>query len=448
VKVAYVVGSFPAPSQTFVANQILGVEKCGHDVAVYTTDHPDKGMRAVIEMGDLARRTHSICPPRNYAVRLFRVLGLLVMCGWRAPRVVVRSLNIFRYGRLAASVWLLYAALTLVRIGERKYDIVHAQFGPFGLYALKLIQVGAIEGALVTSFRGYDATKYLHADSQEYAELFRMGRLFLPVSESLARKLVEAGCESSKIRVLHSGIDCAKFNYMASRNTERPPTRLVTIGRLVEKKGVKYALEAVARVIASGREIAYDIVGDGPQRSEIGRLIEQYGIAKHVRLLGWKSHREILSIMQSSHILLTPSVTAGDGDEEGIPNVIKEAMAVGLPVIGTKHAGIPELVTDGESGFLVPERSVNDLAERIMYLCDHPETWPELSRMARRKVEAEFDIGGLSLKLVDLYTALLKQHGEQAPMANPGSSMLADASKTANTENGGSPRPVQRGHGN
>jgi colanic acid/amylovoran biosynthesis glycosyltransferase len=229
VKVAYVVGSFPAPSQTFVANQILGVEKCGHDVAIYTTDYPDKDMPAAIEIDGLARHTHSICPPRNYATRLFRVLGLLVMCGWRSPRVVARSLNVFRFGRLAASLWLLHAALTLARIGERKYDIVHAQFGPFGLYALKLLQVGAIDGALVTSFRGFDATIDLLADPGGYAKLFRRGCLFLPVSESVARKLVDAGCEQSKIHVLHSGIDCEKFKYTEPRRSKGQPIRMVSI---------------------------------------------------------------------------------------------------------------------------------------------------------------------------------------------------------------------------
>jgi colanic acid/amylovoran biosynthesis glycosyltransferase len=445
MKIAHIVGSFPAPSQIFVANQILGVETCGHDVAIYTTDYPDKGMRAVIEIGGLARRTHSICPPRNYATRLFRVLGLLVMCGWRAPLVVARALNIFRHGRLAASLWLLHAALTLVRIGERKNDIVHAQFGPFGLYALKLLQVGAIDGALVTSFRGYDATTDLHADPGGYAELFRRGRLFLPVSESVARKLVAAGCDPSKIHVLHSGIDCAKFKYTEPRRSVGQPTRMVSIGRLVEKKGLQYALEAVAQVITSGRAIVYDIVGDGQLRSALERLIERLGIAKSVRLLGWKNHQEVVGILESSQVLIAPSVTAGDGDEEGIPNVVKEAMAMGLPVVSTQHAGIPELVTDGESGFLVPERSVDALAERIMYLCDHPEIWPQMSRAARRKVEAEFDIGRLSKDLVALYAALIKEHGEQAPKAGRGSPVPAVAGLGKDSE---AHRTSRRAHGN
>jgi len=441
VKVAYIVGSFPAPSQTFVANQILGVENCGHDVTIYTTDHLEKNTSAHVEIGGLSRRTHSISPPKNYAVRLFKLLGLLIMYGWRAPRVAARALNVFKHGRLAVSLWLLHAALTFVRIGERKYDIVHAQFGPFGLYALKLLEVGAIEGVLVTSFRGYDATQNLRADPRRYAELFRMGQLFLPVSDYLARRLVEAGCDPSKIHVLHSGIDCVKFKYTESRCAEKQPTRMVSIGRLVEKKGVTYALKAVAQVIASGRAVVYDIVGDGPLRIEIERLIEQFGVGTQVRLHDWMSHQEIVAMMEASHILLAPSVTAEDGDEEGIPNVVKEAMAVGLPVVSTLHAGIPELVIDGESGFLVPERNVDALAERIIFLCDHPEIWPQLSRAARLRVEAEFDIGRLSVDLVGLYEVLIGRRGEQTPMGYCGSPVAM------NSGNGGLPRPIQRGHG-
>jgi colanic acid/amylovoran biosynthesis glycosyltransferase len=136
-------------------------------------------------------------------------------------------------------------------------------------------------------------------------------------------------------------------------------------------------------------------------------------------------------MMESSHILLAPSVTAGDGDEEGIPNVVKEAMAVGLPVVSTVHAGIPELVVDGESGFLVPERSVDDLAERIMYLCDHPEIWPQMSRAARRKVETEFDIGRLSMDLIALYAASIKQHGEHPPTSGYASPVATESAAIA-----------------
>ena len=447
MKIAYIVGSFPAPSQIFVANQILGIKKCGHAVTIYITDPPDEVMPAVVEIGGLAGHTHSICPPRNYFSRFLKVLWLLFICGWRVPRVVVRALNVFEHGRLAKTLWLLHAALMFVHIGERKFDVVHAQFGQFGLYALKLLQVGAIDGALVTSFRGYDATKDMRAYPGRYSELFQKGQFFLPVSKSLAQKLVQAGCDSSKIHVLHSGIDCAKFQYTEPRRAEGQPTRIITVGRLVEKKGVQYAVEAVARVIASGRTVVYDIVGDGPLRSELEQRIKQLGAPTHVRLLGWKSHQEILTMMQASHLLLAPSVTAGDGDEEGIPNAIKEAMAVGLPVVSTVHAGIPELVADSESGFLVTERSVDDLAERIMYLCDHPEIWPQMSRAARRKVETDFSIDRLSADLVALYAASIKQHGESAPKAGYVAPVAGEATPVTGEEERGPRRSSQRAQG-
>jgi colanic acid/amylovoran biosynthesis glycosyltransferase len=113
-------------------------------------------------------------------------------------------------------------------------------------------------------------------------------------------------------------------------------------------------------------------------------------------------------VLAQSHILIAPSVTAADGDEEGIPNTLKEAMAMGLPVISTVHAGIPELVNDGVSGFLVPERDVEALADRLMRLVDQPETWAAMGRAGRRQIEAEFDTDRLNDDLLVLYKGMLE----------------------------------------
>ena len=107
-------------------------------------------------------------------------------------------------------------------------------------------------------------------------------------------------------------------------------------------------------------------------------------------MVGSKIHDEVIQVLAQSHILIAPSVTAADGDEERIPNTLKEAMAMGLPVISTVHADIPELVQDGVSEFLVPEHNVEALADRLMRLVDHPETWVAMGRAGRRRLEAEF----------------------------------------------------------
>jgi colanic acid/amylovoran biosynthesis glycosyltransferase len=124
-----------------------------------------------------------------------------------------------------------------------------------------------------------------------------------------------------------------------------------------------------------------------------------------VSWLGALPHQEIVRVCRESHVLVAPSVTASGGDVEGIPNALKEAMALGLPVVATRHGGIAELVDDGVSGFLVPERNPAALAERLGFLLDHPERWEAMGRAGRAKVEAEFDAEPLNDRLVELYRA-------------------------------------------
>jgi colanic acid/amylovoran biosynthesis glycosyltransferase len=187
------------------------------------------------------------------------------------------------------------------------------------------------------------------------------------------------------------------------------PVRAVTIGRLTEKKGIDCGLRAIARVIASGRAVSYTIVGEGPQRGDLERLAQELGIEQSVAFAGWISHDDVVRVMEDSHILIAPSVIASDGDEEGIPNVIKEAMATGMPVISTRHGGIPELLEDNVSGLLVPERDDEALANRIGFLIDHPAAWALIGREARRRIEADFDIDKLNNELVSLYEQVTRK---------------------------------------
>ena len=408
MRIAYIVGGFPVISETFIVNQIAGMVARGCHVDIFATSAGTTArLPEAVERYRLMEHVHRLDAPRNYLLRLYRILLLLLVCGWRAPGAVLRSVNIVRYGRSAATLGLLYAVLMLIRLGARHYDVIHAQFGTYGPLALRLVETGALRGEVVTSFRGYDATKYLQANPHAYAVLFRKGKLFLPVSHALARRIVEAGCDPARVHVHHSGIECARFRYLERKRASDEATSIVMIGRLVEKKGIGYGIQAIARVIASGRALSCTIIGEGPLRGELERLIQELGIDAHVRMVGSKSHDEVIQVLAQSHILIAPSVTAADGDEEGIPNTLKEAMAMGLPVISTVHAGIPELVEDGVSGFLVPEHNVEALADRLMRLVDHPETWAAMGRAGRRQIEAEFDTDRLNDELLVLYKGML-----------------------------------------
>lgn len=412
LRIAYIVGNFPCTSETFIVNQISGVAARGNQVNIFTTTTGQKDdIPSIVKRYGLMERVYPLYAGKSYPSRIIKVLGLLILYWWRDPVAVFHAFNTIRKKGLSGSIRLVYATLSLISLGERQYDVIHAQFGDYGLFALDLVDVGAISGKIVTSFRGYDATQHIKAEPDMYCELFRRGALFLPVSEALGKRLVDGGCDPSKIKVHHSGIDCSKLVYGDHKLSNQGVTTLISVARLVDKKGLRYAIEAVASLISTGYEIVYIIVGDGPLRIELVQLITKLAIKGKVSLVGWKTHDETLNLVSTANILLAPSVIAVNGDEEGIPNSAKEAMAMGLPVVATEHGGIPELVEDGASGFLVPESDVDALAERIKYLIDHPESWRVMGRTGRDKVEKEFNIDLLNDELVDLYYQTATQRG-------------------------------------
>lgn len=408
MKIALFVNEFPSSSETFIQSQMTGLLDRGHEVTIYTGKiRRDLSIHEDLKKYDLLGRTICVAIPQNKFIRVVRGLKYILKLVTKNPWPILRSLNIFRYHVKAASLTLLYQVSPFLENGP--YDIIHCQFGALAPQGLCLKQIVAGPTKLLTSFRGYDASLYVHGNPGIYDEVFKEGELFLPVSHSLKKRIIDQGCPEERIVVLPSGIDCEKLTYSTRTVPQGKPTRVMTIARLVEKKGISDAIEAIARVVASGRCVTYDVVGDGVLRDNLERLIEERGMQSHIRLLGRKTHDDVIRLLQGAHILIAPSMTAANGDQEGIPNVLKEAMALGLPVVSTRHSGIPELVEDGVSGYLVNERDVDALAERLSYLIDHPEKWADMGRAGRARVETYYDIKTLNDRLVKLYSQVCEK---------------------------------------
>lgn len=410
---------FPVLSETFILNQITGLIDRGHEVDIYalgrrpaklSTVHPD-----VEKYGLLDRVVYIPRVPSSYLVRILRGAGLLLSGIHRSPSVLLRSLNVARYGKQAVSLRLLYGALLFQ--GRQPYDIIHCQFGPIGLEAALLRDIGALKGKLVTSFRGYDVSRYVkeHGDDV-YRDLFRLGDLLLPNCEYFKRRLVALGCDEAKLVVHRSGIDCERFDFTPRHPCQSHQVRIVTIGRLVPRKGIEYCIRAVASLARANPNVELKIIGDGPLRRDLEKLIADLHMEGTVELCGEKDQREIIGTLRNSHILLAASVTAEDGGEDGPVNTLKEAMATGLPVIATQHGGIPELVDDQQSGFLVPERSSDAIAGKLRYLIDHPEAWPQMGRAGRAVVQERYSSSKLNDELVEIYRQLLSE-GSMVPGA-------------------------------
>ncbi len=415
MKIAFIVDEFPNISETFVLNQITGLIDRGHDVVIYAGRPGSHGVtHADIMRYDLLRRVFYYDSgyrriPSGKFFRLVKALPIVIRHFPKRPVTLLKSLNVLRFGRMAASLSLLYEACAFSDSGKCEYDIVHCHFGPNGNLAVSLRDIGVVKGKVVTAFHGYDMSSYINDKGNGvYNALFRLGDMFLPVSERWKDELISLGCKREKIVVHRMGIDTAKFTFSPRGVRENGTIHLLTVARLIQKKGVNYGIQAVAKLVGRYPQIEYKIVGDGPLKNQLQHLIDQLGIEGNVELLGWKSHDDTRRFMKQADILLAPSATSEDGDQEGIPVALMEALAEGLPVLSTQHSGISELIQDGRSGFLVPERDIDALAEKLEYLIRNRQIWAEMGRAGRGCVEEHYDINKANNQLVELYRRLLR----------------------------------------
>lgn len=298
-------------------------------------------------------------------------------------------------------------------IRRHRVTLLHAHFGPSAIPFLPIAQ--KLRLPLVTSFYGYDMSS-LPSNQPWYREklqqLFQIGSLFLLEGENAGRTLLTLGCPPDKTMVNHLGVDLNRFPF-SERNVARGmEIRLLVCSRLVEKKGIPYALDALHKLLPAHPRLRLTIIGDGPLRPLIVARIEELGLGQHVRLVASIPYSQYLEELYRHHILLVPSVTAQDGDTEGgAPTILLEAQASGMPVLATYHADIPEYLVDEESGFLVPERDSDALAERLAYLIDHPKGWGVLGRRGREHVALNYNMNIQNARLEDLYQELVYKTG-------------------------------------
>lgn len=412
LRVAVFANEFPALSETFVLSHIIGLLDLGNDVTIFANGPRagDPSVHAVFQRYGLGELLHYHGMDRS---RVRRVLGAPeILIRRRSALPVLRALDALHYGREAISLSLLNWTDRLLDFPP--FDIVHCHFGQVGRSVAFLREIGAIGGKLVVNFHGVDVTACLDQDPDFYRHLFAVGDLFLPVSAHFQRRLIRHGCNPDRIKVHHLGVDLARFPCRPRKPHAERPFTVLTIARLVEKKGVAYGLRAVAQLARSGAPIRYLIVGDGPLRAPLEALARDLGIAERVVFHGWRTQDQIIALFESADALLFPSITGANGDQEGSPVVLKEAMATGLPIVATRHAGVDEIIEHSVSGFLAAEHDAEGLAYGLHALLRSPELCARMGAAARAKVEAEFDVKQLDRQLQQYYWSLVEpdRHAE------------------------------------
>lgn len=305
-------------------------------------------------------------------------------------------------------------------------QLIHAHFGLDGVLALPLAK--KLQVPLILTFHGYYATveiklsqsqsfyaqtwNFVNNRGQFFRELYFRNRdrlfqeadYFIAVSEFIRSQLIEKGCPPEKIKVNYIGIDVDKFT--PNPEVKREPIVLF-VGRLIEKKGCEYLIRAIAQVQQTIPNIKLVVIGDGILRSSLeslaGSLLSNYCF------LGVQPPEVVKEWMNKAFLLGAPSVTTATGESEGLPIVILEAQAMGLPVVSSIHAGIPEAIIDGETGFLTPERDWETMAKYILNLFENVELREGFSVRGRRRIETEFNLKLNSAKLEKIYDSMVEK---------------------------------------
>jgi colanic acid/amylovoran biosynthesis glycosyltransferase len=282
-------------------------------------------------------------------------------------------------------------------------QLLHVYFGHIAVHLLPLIR--AWPKPSLVSFHGADVMVDLEKPAYRAAtqQMLEAVRLVLVRSESLGRALINLGCPAGKVRLQHTGIPVDDIPFRARDWPEKGAWKFVQACRLIEKKGLRVSLRAFAKFAARHLESTFTIAGEGPLRNELGQLAAELGVADKVFFPGFISQTQLRELFYQSHIFLHPSEVGGDGNQEGIPNSMLEAMASGLPVFATEHGGIPEAIENGRSGILVKERDAEALALALLERIANPEGLAAIARNGAEVVRKRFEQSGQTRQLEDYY---------------------------------------------
>ncbi|WP_152983828.1 glycosyltransferase [Peribacillus muralis] len=298
---------------------------------------------------------------------------------------------------------------------EQNVVAIHAHQGKHSLDILPTAI--ELDFPLIVHFRGRDSStqtyKRFRKNVLRYQNLVKHGAGCFAVCHFLAEELKKLGFKEDKIHVLYGGLDLDLYPYYERSLPKEGEVRILSVARLVEKKGFLTLLKAFQRIHQENPRATLHIIGTGEVEEKIRVFINENRLNDHVFLRGPMNSNQISKELRDCHLFCLASETGEDGDVEGIPNVLKEAMASGVPVISTFHGGIPELIEHKKTGYLVPEKDDLKLAQGIKYFLSHPRVWKRYTRSARQVIEENFDLNKQITEQQRLYRLIEKNNGSK-----------------------------------
>lgn len=323
----------------------------------------------------------------------------------RAINIIYRTIG-YRFRTLGSNSSKFHASV----FADEKPDLIHAHFGPSALEILPVAK--RLNIPMVTTFHGMDASKLLQSDSytKQLKQLFSYSYI-LTVSEIMRKELIEFGSPIDKTKCAYIGVPVTKFKpqprrFLVDKFRNEEEISFLQVSNFVEKKGHRYTLMAFSKLIKSYPNAILTLAGNGPLKQMMENFTIELGIQNAVHFIGHKNTNEVVDLMKKADCFVHHSVIAGNGDKEGIPTVLMEAMASGLPVISTIHAGIPELVQHNVNGFLVGEGDVDAYVVAMQGVLNDDGS---IGKSARLTIEKTFNMEKQTQSLVDLYGVIVNE---------------------------------------
>jgi len=391
MKIAYITEGFPQRNQPFILSKVTELLNRGHEVTVFTRfirdmdAHPDimanlKGRMKIVKLPvpDRVRPKDTL---RGLARSLTRPDRML-QCARRSVAAKDRFPPFLTWNK----------SLPFLKGG---FDLVHAHFGQLGRDYMEV--ASALNTPMIVSFRGTDASVELEEDPPSFKKVFELADWYITCSEYIKGILVRHGAPSQRVSILPEEIDTSYFRFLDRGDRKGKAPRIISVGRFHWVKGFNYALDAMAALKDRGLDFRYTLVGGGDRASELEMSVREQGLEERVEILGTVDREKVRELLYDSDIFLLSSLT------ENLNVAVLEAQATGLPVVATEVGGVPEQVSEGDTGLLVPSRAPYEMADKLQYLIEHPDQRAEMGRKGREQVEQKFSMEVLFPRLLEVY---------------------------------------------
>jgi colanic acid/amylovoran biosynthesis glycosyltransferase len=398
--VGYILKMYPRFSETFVLNELLELERQGVRLHVFSLKKPDDG----VFHADVARLRATV----TYLPDPPLLLSSAVLAAHRAlatrdPARYASALGaVLRRPRTATLKHFFRAGYIAERLRRHRIGHVHAHFASTaGSVALHTHRLTGVPYSLTAHAKDVYRD---NLDRDQLAVKLREARFAVTISD-YNKAYLERLAPGSRLVRIYNGLDLERFAWNGHPSSD--PPLVLAVGRLIEKKGFAVLVRACALLRDRGRSFRCAIVGKGELEQELRALVAELGLGDHVELTGPLPREELVDVYGRATVVVAPCVVGGDGNRDGLPTVLVEAMALGIPVVATDVTGIPELVEPGRTGALVPQRDPRALAEAIERVLAKPSAARLLAREARRRIESRFDLRANVAELRTLFEEVL-----------------------------------------